>query len=63
MYKLYIKFKSGKEMTSNMNKADAMKFLKTKSKKPVAWAKLTWPDGSVTKDVTKYIQQNLKNKL
>lgn len=55
MYKLYIKFKNGKEMNSLMNKADAMKFLKTKSKKPVAWAKLTWPDGSVTKDVTKYI--------
>jgi hypothetical protein len=51
MYKLFIKYRDGKEFNERMSEEQLRKVLKSKSKRPISWAKVTTPSG-VTRDVT-----------
>lgn len=56
MYKLFIKYYSGKDTETNLSETDLRVILKKGSKRPVRWATVTTPS-KTTKDVTKILNK------
>jgi len=56
MYKLFIKYFSGKDTETQLSEKQLRIILKKGSKRPVRWAKVTTPSGT-TKDVTNILMK------
>ncbi len=56
MYKLFIKYHSGKDTDTQLSEKQLRVILKKGSKKPVRWATVTTPGGT-TRDVTKHMNK------